>query len=503
MRCIQLLLMTILILNVSPKVPKARRLQRGRGRANALAEVGQCDSSLLRSFNLFGRNQARPTSLEVCPHVFLSCCTRNDQIAIYDNWVTDNEEQSLIQKFEAYTSTIDKFFEQAEIATDTAAKVLDYMSQMQNNECKLMARRIVSYQVSDLRRTLISNFRGTYEFFTNAHKGLYCSLCDANSHIYFQADAKKIQISEQFCRSFVENTVTTLMYLRVHIPKFVNLLSLFMGSCDSKGRYLQKTLPQGVFATIDTTTEKYLGSCFKGRNTATWLTNCQSICQKWTPGKLNPFFAPDTEQLKAAVDHIMSSLEKFDIEQPSGDSSSRILREKTRKTTKKFSRGTSRRGPTDAPEPRRLQRSGSASGQYPQGNDTHDAFGNPNDFLNFTRNGTNKTAINQIIRNENSFSTQRSGISVNPASNIVYQSQNLTFAPSMSDWVVEVSPEGANLYLAAQYSVITMDAVDDLIQAPSTQTTANTTSKRARKLKNAPIVSAFVAFFAVLITHMG
>lgn len=527
------IVLIILAVGAACRAPHSRRLQKNKNAGSLVGQLGTCDGTLLKSFNMFGRTYARPTSLEVCPNVYLSCCTEADQVAIYDNWETDNEEESLNQKFVAYTNTISQFFEQAQEVTEAASRVLTYMERMRNNECKLMARRIVSYQVGDLKRTLLQTFKETYDYMVQAHKGLYCSMCDANTHIYFNSQQKKVQVSEEFCRTFISNTLATLVYLQVHIPKYANLISTFMGTCDSKGRYLKKSMPKGAVKLIDSTTEKIITSCFKGRNTPTWLTSCQSICQKWTPGKLNPYFAPDSEQMNAAVRHIIDNMKNFEEEEEEGDSR-RVLSEKHKKSPKKLNKnrklqkgGAATAAPASTAASTATPAAGASAGTSTtkSGNSTapaggksavpsaaaatakalkntspqdFDAQGMPINYRNFTKNGTDVGSLMYLTTKEMNVTTERHGLPINLNSPVVYQSQNTTIAPTFGDWVVEVNDKGADFYLASQYSRINLEAIEGLYQ-PDEKAPKLKKVRKARKLASASLLSGLAASLLVLL----
>jgi len=530
MRITNFLVLCLLGLTLSARRPHSRRLHRGSSGSSLPPTVGLCNGDLLRSFNLYGRRVARPTALSVCPNVRTSCCTGADQVAIYDNWVVDNEEASLEAKFANYTNSIETFFAQAEEATTIAASVLTTMEKMKNNECKMMARRIVSYQIGDLQKALLQTFRDTYEYLTETHKGLYCSLCDAESHVFFNPQAKVLRISEEFCRSLISNTLTSLMYLRVHLPKYINLLSTFMGSCNARGRFIKATLPTGIIQTVDVTNEKMLNSCFKGRNTATWLTTCQSICQKWMPGQTNPFFAPDLNQISSSLAYILKNMANFTAEAATASnttasnasstasspttttpSSQRVLSEKSKKSTKRLrkDRGLQQINlpTTVAPPTPQITTMPNTFPAYDR--NQFDEFGHPLNYLNFTGNGTNHTSIFYLISKESKRPAMREGHPVNLTSNIIYQSQNTSNITGLNEWTVVVNTKGADFFFASQYSVITMDAIESLYDLGDTPTTQPVVGippvqarklkqKRARKLASASLLTVAVATFLAL-----
>lgn len=505
MRVIIFLALCLLGMGLDARRTSSRKLQKNGGEGGPTRAVGSCDSNLLRSFNLYGRSVARPSALDICPNVYHSCCTLADQVAIYDNWMVDNEEASLEGRFANFTKTIDTFFKQAEEGTTQAASLLDFMGKVKNNECKLMARRIVSYQIGDLKKALLATFEEANDYFVQTHKGIYCSLCNADSHVYFNTQAKVLQVSEEFCRSLVSNSLTSLMYLRIHLPKYVNLLTTFMGSCNEKGQFKKRIIPMGVVQPVDVTNEKLLTSCFKGRNTATWLTSCQSICQKWTPGKISPFFTPDMPQMSAAINYIVDVLSKSAEVTPT---TQRVLSEKPNKSTKRI-RMNRKLQQTSSPNTNINTGIDLGSSSNKNEKDTTnmtivrfeaalDEYGNPKDYLNFTNNGTNTSALSYLISKEMKAGKSRSGLPLNLTSSVVYLSQNTTNVTSFSEWTVVVNTKGANFFESAQYSRINLEMIEGLYD-PGIQGTAalppktrKLKQKKARKLANATILTSLL-----------
>lgn len=515
------------------RIKQERELQSNKPSGSKVSS-GVCNGKLLQSFNMFGRNSSMVTSLSVCPLVYNSCCTSADQVAIFDNWVTDNEKSSLDAKFGNYTDIFDKFLHQAKKVTHFAAGVLTYMDKLDTNECKIMARRILSYQIDDLETALNEMLENTYNFMTQSYKGIYCAMCDANQQVFIDSQSKKITISQSFCRSIIVNSLSTLMYLRVHMPNYINLLVTFVGNCDAAGKFVFETISSPIFKTVDITNEKTLNACFKGRNTNVWLSNCQNICQKWGVGKIPEFFMPDLEQIKYAQKFMVENLVYFQEAEEDRDEG-RILREKDKKQTKKITLKIQKKThgkkyvakmlknrslisqkktniakkskphferrvqvsnkPESNKRERRLQNTNKNSNQ----NASVMINGYPVNVTNFTSNGTNLTAMAIVHAAESVDAKGRLGLEANGLSSIVYQSQNTSISPSLSSYVVEVSSNGTDLYHIGFYSLITLEAVGDLMNEDGLNSEAMINVARKlkspRKLKGITALSFIVAYF--------
>lgn len=483
-----------------------------------------CNKSLLQSLNMFGRDTSTMTSLVFCPKVRNSCCTVNDQIAIYDNWITEKELANLDVKFANYTDVISKFFEVASQVTVAAGQVLEYMNQMNNNECKMMARRIVTYQIDDLREVLGDLFANTFNFYKQAYKGLYCGVCEAENQQFLDANSKKIKVSESFCRSIIANSLNTMTYYKVHLPKYINLLSTFMATCSAKGRFIQDTVPDEVFVDVDQTTEANLAGCFRTRNLPIWLNNCQKICQKWNPGKLTNLFLPSFNQLIPTIQYLSDRLSNLTVvDSPN----SRILKEQNEhkikhikirrltnyqnhvNLTNALANSTMNPSSINYTNPLIFQ---ALNGTFP--NET-DERGYPLNITNFTDLGSNLTAVAYVDFIEGLFGLKQRIADIDPEDMTVYRSQNTTTSTGLDEYTIEVNTDGIDFYKSSQYSLIDKTLIQDLIEGTSTKTERRLkmieaheklekemesgSKHKQRELKSGGIVQALVVMLCLLL----
>lgn len=430
-----------------PKIsPEARKLGAKRNNGGSVDTVnGSCDSNLLQSFGFFGRDTPRPTSLITCPRVINSCWTVQDQIIAYNNWVGKNEVGNLNVKFNNYTATIEEFFEVAENVTHAAQEVINYMEYLDNNECKMMARRVLSYQIDDVMEALLDEFESTFEFYEDSYEGLYCALADAHQQTFFNPSSKKVTISEKFCRSIITGSLTSLLYFKVHIPKYINLLSTFVTTCDEKGNFKPKSIPSPYYDFVDPSVEKQLRSCFKGRNTQTWLSSCQSVCQKWGVGKVDPFYMPDWNQLNKTIHYLQDELEDWDIDWEHEDHDHRVLEEK--RNTKKVHR--------ERRQERKLQNINVPAGVNLTG------F-NISNMTNLSSVQLNLYYLKFLDKSEQ-VPLKLSTLPLNPNAPSVFVSQNTQLSPALADYSVEIAFNGIDFYEISQFSVLEEDAIEILL----------------------------------------
>ena len=400
--------------------------------------------------------------------------------------MTDSEFQSLEATFGYYQHLLSDFFDEAEEITDIATSILNRLRNSDNNECKLMARRIVSYQIDDIGGALLSTFKQTYDFMMTSFKGLYCSLCDGAVQKFISSTSKKITVSESFCRSLVSNSLNTLLYLRVHLPRYINLLAVFASNCSFKGRYYTRPIDQSLVQIPDTKDEKLLNQCFKYRNQPNWLSSCELICTKWKPGAIDEFFMPDFDHILSVMPILKRTNEAY--QSLDGPARKRVLEEFTLKKTKRTINRSHRKFE------RRLQNTSQSN------NKTDNLTTYPQNLSNFTANGTNVTAMELLHQLEVLAGIVRPGLSVDSNITTVFQSQNTSITTSFAKYTVEVQPTGVDFYFSGQFSDISLNAISNLIPDPDEERRLKQVkNKPSRKLKQSQI---WTSVFAVLLSFL-
>ena len=445
----------------------------------------RCDDKFLKSFNLFGRGSSASNSLVFCPTVVSSCCTLADQIAIYDNWITSRELETLNNKFASFTTMIESFLEVAQEITNGAGTIIENMEDKSNNECKIAARRILSYQVDDLKEALLDMSRVAFDFMRQTYKGFYCGICDANNHDFISRETKTIKVTEKFCRSIISNTLTSLVYYKIHFPIYINLISSFAATCDIQGKFVQATLEQGIIVQSDKNDVKVINQCFNTRNDPIWLNNCQEICQKWNPGQIVEYFLPNLNQLAKATNHLQNVVDKFE---PDARAKRRVLKETGNKRTKKLNKKNIK----TAKKTRKLDQPASPNyliaeylnGTLPYYTDDRGYPLNRTDFTNF---GSNLTAQQYVDYIESLYDAKRRPIKIDPESMIVFVSQNTSISASLREFTIEVQKNGTDFYRDGQFSRFELDLIENIA---STGRTKNT--KKARKLHLAKSYSKII-----------
>lgn len=65
-----------------------------------------CHKEVMGGLGLKGNEHATELELAMCPEVSESCCTVEDQLTLFDQWVTDKQEHNLKRRFAFHTEVL-------------------------------------------------------------------------------------------------------------------------------------------------------------------------------------------------------------------------------------------------------------------------------------------------------------------------------------------------------------------------------------------------------------
>lgn len=277
-----------------------------------IAPLPECNQDLLISYGLDGHRYPVKADLDMCPTVEKSCCTQADQLTIYSNWAHGKEEENLHKRFKYHYNVYAHLMNSLVKVFPVARMIQKKLETKKVSNCKVLARKILHFQIKDIAPKLKEAVRTMHEFFFDSYKGMYCMLCDGFTHQYFNLKRKRIIFSERFCRDITANTLHVMLYFHIHFTKFLNLVGTFLSTCDNRGRFNDKAAlsPVYIFHTSAKAREE-VEKCKTFRNDPNWFTMCKDLCQNFNLTKYSTFFQPHlkkyrmyAEFLAARVRHI-------------------------------------------------------------------------------------------------------------------------------------------------------------------------------------------------------
>lgn len=438
-----------------------------------LIAPGKCHPKLLQAFSLSGPETPIKLTLDFCPLIINSCCTLPDQNQMFNNWVTLQESTNLDLKMQNFTSLVSQFLQVAANVTKLVSIMMNSTTGMKNNECVLMGRRILTYQIEDSTPLLNIMFNQTYSFMQTSYKGFYCAICNADNGQYIQRDAKKILISENYCRNIVSQTLPSVMYLKLHIPKYMNLLTAFVSNCNMSITFNKTDLPSGIFNIIDPTLDTSLTTCFKQRNLNGWLEPCLPICNAFQIGQVNPLFIPDFSSYNATIGYLAQAIIMF------GNSTN-----STGNTTDNTNTTTS------ATKPALTGRVLSSKLK------THSSAISKHHKLNHKNKHLLKTSKKQIKSRKLQLNPT-TPVVIDPYAPPIFISVNSTSDIALETWVSEVRTSGLELYFEGSFANITGSTLNS-VRAVLRMRKLKGRMQKSRKLKSDKIFGTLMGVLFIL-----
>lgn len=272
-----------------------------------------CKPELLLSFGFSGRVSAiKNPKMHMCPQIKKGCCNRDDEMLIYTNWDFGQESENLMGRMEyhqdVYSDMIDQFIK----IKGVAQRILKRLEKKNVSNCKILARRINQIQINDIGPKILEELKNFHEFLENTYKGLYCTLCDATKHVFFDLDQQKVYYDQEFCRDIITNSLHSLLYFHVYFVKYTTLLSRFVTSCDFKGEFFDRPIdPKYVFKSQGDH-HKLLNKCFLERNKSDWFEACEGICKNFNFMEYPTFFEPHLKKYVKYTKYIKKHIKEIE-----------------------------------------------------------------------------------------------------------------------------------------------------------------------------------------------
>lgn len=277
------------------------------GLAAAAPEV--CFRDLLQSYSLNGYEAPVPQVISMCPSITKSCCQPIDQEVIYSNWIHGQEEKTVNDRFNRNSKVYEALVDRLIQVQDNARSVRKNINKRVSN-CKLLSERILNFEIREIQAQLHRNLEKMREFFKDTFQGFYCAICNFDNHKFFSQERKSIDFSEKFCRDIVENALGPLLVFHVDMMKYLNLVTKFVTSCDSKGEYnLDADFPKNFTFFEVAENREMLEACRANRNKRDWFSYCKDVCMNFQIYSFSAFFEPNVEEINAYNDFLGNQLQ--------------------------------------------------------------------------------------------------------------------------------------------------------------------------------------------------
>lgn len=267
-----------------------------------------CNRDLLQTYSLTGLDIPVIDKIEMCPSITRTCCLKQDQQIIFTNFIHGGEYQAIVDYYakvvSEYYSLIEKLIEVQKLAKIVKGNIVKKVA-----NCKLLAERILNYEVEQIKEQVRQNLAKLQDFFQTAYSGFYCTICNFDNHKYFDSATQTVFFSEKFCRDIVENVLHTLLLFHVDIVKHANLVTKFISSCDFTGTYNLDAIPPPNYAfSVVNENMQNLQACRDNRNKREWFSYCKDICTNFNFVIFAEYFNPNLKLIAAYNQYLGTQL---------------------------------------------------------------------------------------------------------------------------------------------------------------------------------------------------
>lgn len=275
---------------------------------NTSSQKKECFRDLVQSYSLNGLDEAKQFSTPMCPSIVDSCCQQVDQEGIFSNWIHGQEEETVNDRYNSnariYEALIEKLIKVQEFAKVTKNAIVKRVS-----NCKLISDRLLNYEIKEIHGQIRKNLNKMRDFFKETYKGFYCAICNYDNHRFFNKQDKVVIFSEKFCRDMIENSLGPLLVFHVDMAKYLNLVTKFVTSCDTRGEYnLEASFPKNLTFFEIQETKDMLENCRVNRNKKDWFSYCKDICMNFEVYSFSSFFEPNVKQIENYNTFLQESL---------------------------------------------------------------------------------------------------------------------------------------------------------------------------------------------------
>lgn len=279
-----------------------------------------CQQTLLQSYGLDGYAEPRKTFLAFCPNIQRSCCSKKDEMKIYEGQIIQGGVKGLRAKLEnyriIYNDLITAMTRVAKFAT-----LLRPTIKMTNN-CKIMANSITGYKFESISQNFVLLHKNYFDFHATQFEGFFCTLCDADSNPFIDITRRVVRMNNAMCRGTISQTLPFLLYHHVHVRKLLNLMVNFAGNCDAKGAYGFKILDEAKLRLpVRDRNRKLLGRCKRDIKGVAWLKSCRPICKRLSLVKLRKFFTPRLEKVQYITQFLNDNMQIIENQLATGAAS--------------------------------------------------------------------------------------------------------------------------------------------------------------------------------------
>jgi hypothetical protein len=256
-------------------------------------EKPECRRGLIRAFGLMGRKTPSTDKLQICPQVEFSCCQNADQLYIIQSVQADLK--SFKERVNIQYQVVKDMISELLVLDGIGEKMKARLAKRRLTNCKIILSKLSLFNLKEIAVDLDQAMKDMHNFLEISYKGFFCTVCDAQKHVYFNPNYKSLVLNFEFCRKTMVHTIKVLQYLHGHLTKYSNMAVQFAGYCDIRGKLTDEPIDQKLIFT-HSMPQNQIKKCWKGMNHPFWIYDCQDFCQNLNIVTLPEFFEPNIKQ---------------------------------------------------------------------------------------------------------------------------------------------------------------------------------------------------------------
>ena len=265
-----------------------------------LSDQPECNQDLMQSFDIPTQPNVVNDSNSICSGIVNNCCSYQAQLDIFKKWNVKKTDQKIRAIYTSASQTLSRLFDALVLIEAMALEMKPYAIDIKNSNCLLLTQKIQDLSIGGLREKIEGSLGKSVAFLVSARSGFYCSLCDADSHLFYNDNTKIFQTSAGFCASLAGNFLNYYLFKYKHFPRISRLYTQWAVSCDLKGNFDPK--PE-IKSSVKFYTKPSIGgdleNCANNYNKPGALLGCQKLCQRFNPVKLDKFIEGEIDKIDA------------------------------------------------------------------------------------------------------------------------------------------------------------------------------------------------------------
>ena len=199
-----------------------------------------CKPALMDSFDLEGQSEPDGTTVNhLCAGIPVqrNCCSYQAQLQIYKKWIVSGERDKMLSFYKEFAAVYTEIFETFARVEEIAANTADITQDVPSSNCNKLANSVLLVKASQLQKVVVDAAEKAYDFLGESRSSFYCTLCDTQTHAYYNINQNTIRASQGFCGEMVENTLNYFLFKYQYFMKISRLYGQLMVNCDLRGIY--------------------------------------------------------------------------------------------------------------------------------------------------------------------------------------------------------------------------------------------------------------------------